>query len=40
VIQLVRALRLSDKFSQQLNPWVRVKFLELWGYAQRPTDDY
>lgn len=40
VIQLIRALRLSDKFSRQLNPWVRAKFLELWGYAQRPTDDY
>jgi hypothetical protein len=23
-----------------LNPWVRAKFSELWGYAQRPTDDY
>ena len=40
VIQLIRVLRLSDRFSRQLNPWVRAKFEELWGYAQRPNDDY
>jgi len=40
VIQLVRALGLSRHFSRQLDPWVRAKFLELWGYAQRPSDDY
>lgn len=40
VIQLVRVLGLPRDFSSNLNAWVRVKFLELWGYAQRPNDDY
>jgi len=40
VIQLVRANGLLQDFSLGLNPWVRAKFLELWGYAQRPTEDY
>jgi len=40
VIQLVRANRLSQRFSLNMDPWVRPKYLELWGYAQRPTEDY
>lgn len=39
VIQLVRANALPRDFGQQLDPWVREKFDELWGYAQLPTDD-
>lgn len=40
VIQLVRANHLPKNFSAKLDPWVRPKFLELWGYSQRRTDEY
>jgi hypothetical protein len=41
VIQLIRALRLLKNFaSRQLDPWVCAKYVELWQYAQRPSDDY
>lgn len=39
VIQLVRANRLSRDFGEQLNPYVRAKFDELWQAAQH-KDDY
>jgi hypothetical protein len=39
VIQLIRANTLQQDFAEQLHPWVRNKFDELWHYAQLPTDD-
>jgi hypothetical protein len=39
VIQLIRANGLPRNFGDALDPWVRAKFDELWGYAQRSTDD-
>jgi hypothetical protein len=39
VIQLVRANALPIEFADALDPWVRDKFRELWGYAQIRTDD-
>jgi hypothetical protein len=39
VIQLVRANELPRDFGASLDPWVRGKFDELWGYAQIPADD-
>lgn len=40
VIQLIRRNELGEEFTDTLNPWVRDKYLELWGYAQIPSDDY
>jgi hypothetical protein len=39
VIQLIRANSLSRDFGDALDPWVRAKFDELWGYAQIPTEE-
>lgn len=39
VIQLVRANGLPLTFGQELDPWVRAKFEELWGYAQIEHDE-
>jgi hypothetical protein len=39
VIQLVRANALPRDFGDTLDPWVRAKFDELWGYAQIPAED-
>jgi hypothetical protein len=39
VIQLIRANELPREFASELDPWVRTKFDELWGYAQRPVDE-
>jgi hypothetical protein len=39
VIQLVRANALPREFADTLDPWVRSKFDELWGYAQIPADE-
>jgi hypothetical protein len=39
VIQLIRVNRLPREYTQTLDPWVRDKFDELWGYAQLPTDE-
>jgi hypothetical protein len=39
VIQLVRANALPRAFAEELDPWVRAKYDELWGYAQTPVDD-
>ncbi len=40
VIRLVRARNLPRDFQQELNPYVRAKFLELWDAAQAASDDY
>ena len=40
VIRLVRARNLPRDFQQELNPFVRAKFLELWDAAQAASDDY
>ena len=39
VIQLIRANTLPREFGGSLDPWVRGKFDELWGYAQIPVDE-
>jgi hypothetical protein len=39
VIQLVRANALPREFGDALDPWVRGKFDELWGYAQIRADE-
>ncbi|MBX3130306.1 MAG: hypothetical protein KF718_26550 [Polyangiaceae bacterium] len=39
VIQLIRSNALPRDFADSLDPWVRAKFDELWGYAQIPVDD-
>lgn len=39
VIQLIRANALPLGLGAELDPWVRPKFEELWGYAQLPHDD-
>jgi hypothetical protein len=39
VIQLVRANALPREFGDVLDPWVRPKFDELWGYAQIPVEE-
>lgn len=39
VIQLVRANALPRDFGESLDPWVRAKFDELWGYAQLPVEE-
>ena len=40
VIRLIRARSLPRDFADQLNPFVRSKFDELWEAAQLPSDDY
>lgn len=37
VIELVRILKLPEAFADQLNPYVRPKFLELWSAVQRES---
>jgi hypothetical protein len=34
VLELIRALQLNQAFVEQLHPYVRDKFRELWGAAQ------
>jgi len=36
---LIRANALPAAFGDALDPWVRDKFRELWGYAQIPVND-
>ena len=38
VIQLIRLHGLGEHFADGLHPYVREKFVELWRYAQRPSD--
>ncbi len=40
VLRLIRAARIPQAFGDQLHPYVREKFLELWVAAQHPDDDY
>ncbi len=40
VIRLIRARSLPQAFADQLNSFVRSKFLELWEAAQLPPDGY
>jgi len=40
VIQLIRARGLPLEFGEQLHPYVRSKFSELWEASQLPADDY
>jgi hypothetical protein len=36
VLELIRAAKLPESVVDQLNPWVREKFVELWKAAQAP----
>lgn len=38
VIQLIRCNRLGEHFADGLHAYVRPKYRELWGYAQKPND--
>lgn len=40
VLRLIDVLRLPAAMGEQLDPYVREKFAELWRSAQRPEDDY
>jgi len=40
VIQPIRARGLPQAFADHLNPFVCLKFLELWDAAQLPANDY
>ena len=40
VLRLIRAARIPRDFGDQLDPYVREKFLELWLAAQHPDEDY
>jgi hypothetical protein len=40
VLRLIRAAGIPRDFGDQLDPYVREKFLELWLAAQHPDDDY
>jgi hypothetical protein len=40
VLRLIEVRQLPAQFSEQLDPYVRRKFDELWQSAQHPADDY
>lgn len=40
VLRLIEKLGLARAFENEINPWVRSKFAELWQSAQHPEDDY
>jgi hypothetical protein len=40
VLRLVSVAQLPRELAQGLDPYVRDKYLELWGNAQHPEDDY
>ena len=40
VLRLVSVAHLPRELAQGLDPYVRDKYLELWGNAQHPEDDY
>jgi hypothetical protein len=40
VLRLIETLKLPAEFSENLHPYVRDKFDELWRSAQHPQDDY
>lgn len=39
VLEVIRALRLTDQFAESLHPYVRAKYLELWQAAQSADVD-
>lgn len=39
VQELIRAMRLDEKFAEQLDPWVRPSYLQLWKDLQQSTPD-
>ena len=39
VLRLIHVARIPRELSDQLNPYVRAKFLELWELAQHPDED-
>ncbi|MCK6556189.1 hypothetical protein L6Q96_16665 [Candidatus Binatia bacterium] len=40
VVQLIRKNALSRNYGEQLDPFVRRKFAELWDLAQHPDEEY
>jgi hypothetical protein len=40
VQELIHRVTLPRDFAEELDPYVRGKFLELWEIAQHPDDDY
>ena len=38
VVALIRANRLEEDFATRLDPYVRAKYIELWGAAQERRD--
>lgn len=40
VLRLIEKLGLDPQLAEQLDPFVRAKYLELWANAQHPEDDY
>ena len=40
VLRLIEKLGLAPELAQQLDPFVRDKYLDLWKSAQHPEDDY
>ncbi|HEY3236697.1 MAG TPA: hypothetical protein VGJ84_18400 [Polyangiaceae bacterium] len=40
VLRLIETRHLPIEFGDQLDPWVRTKYDELWQSAQHPEDDY
>ena len=40
VLRLIEVRQLPRETADELNPYVREKFLELWQVAQHPADDY
>jgi hypothetical protein len=40
ILRLVSVAHLPRELAQDLDPYVRDKYLELWGNAQHPEDDY
>ena len=39
VLEVIRAVQLPESFADNLNPYVREKYLELWRAAQSATND-
>jgi hypothetical protein len=39
ILEIIRAVELPEAFADQLNPYVREKFRELWRAAQTPDSE-
>lgn len=39
VMRLIRVAQLPREFGEQIDPYVREKFTEMWELAQHPDDD-